>query len=87
MKVKTENKHDDDVVVKGWINEDGTTTRVHEIGNTNYIISSNYVPSKENKKRLEHTLKRIQAAQIEEYVDKYRQGKLDEIIADLETRV
>ena len=41
----------------------------------------------DNKKRLEHTIKRIQDKQIEEYSYKYRHGKLDEMIADLEKRI
>lgn len=87
MKAKKENKKEEDGIKDEWVNKDETTTRVHKIGDTNYIVSYNFVPTEENKKRLEHTIKRIQNRQIEEYSYKYRQGKLDEMIADLEKRI
>ncbi|MGF2993839.1 hypothetical protein [Lactococcus lactis] len=79
MKDKKEDK-----IVGEWLEEDGSTTRKHKIGDTVYIVSSNHVPTEENKKRLKHTLERIQGAQIDNYIDKYRRGKLDEMLANLE---
>lgn len=51
MKAKKENKKEEDGIKDEWVNKDETTTRVHKIGDTNYIVSYNFVPTEENKKR------------------------------------
>ena len=48
-----------DVEIRSYVNKDGSTTHEHKIGDITYIISSNFIPTEQNKKALIKTIQHI----------------------------
>lgn len=75
--IMAKEKNKGDVEIRSYVNKDGSTTHEHRIGDTTYIISSNFIPTEQNKKALiktiqhmiQHIMKNAKLSDAEKFMD------------------